>query len=70
MTEKRFKADNYSFEIWDNDEFLLSFDKTVDLLNQLNDENEQLKVEINQLKHDLALYEEETAKELGIDWNE
>lgn len=43
MIEKRFKADNYYFEIWDNDEFLLSFDKTVDLLNQLNDENEQLK---------------------------
>ena len=43
MTEKRFKADNYNYEIWDNDEFLLSFDQTVDLLNQLNDENEQLK---------------------------
>lgn len=43
MTGKRFKADKYYFEIWDNDEFLLSFDQTVDLLNQLNDENEQLK---------------------------
>ena len=48
MTEKRFKADKYYFEIWDNDEFLLSFDQTVDLLNQLNDENEQLQSELNE----------------------
>lgn len=42
MTEKRFEADKYN-EIWDNGDFLLSFDQTVDLLNQLNDENEELK---------------------------
>lgn len=46
MTEKRFKADNYYFEIWDNDGILLSFDQTVNLLNQLNDENEQLKQQL------------------------
>ena len=51
MTEKRFKADKY-FEIWDNDDFLLSFDQTVDLLNQLNDENEQLKKENKELRQD------------------
>ena len=48
MTEKRFKADNY-FEIWDNDGCLLSFDQTVDLLNQLNEENQQLKSENKRL---------------------
>ena len=42
MAEKRFKADKYYFEIWDNDEFLLSFDQTVNLLNQLNDENNKI----------------------------
>lgn len=46
MTEKRFKTEDY-FEVWDNDEFLLSFDEAVDLLNQLNDENKKLK---NKLK--------------------
>lgn len=50
MTEnKRFKADIYNFEIWDDDVFLLSFDQTVDLLNQLNEENEQLKKENKKL---------------------
>ena len=49
MTEKRFKADKYNFEIWDNDDFLLSFDQTVDLLNQLNEENEQLKSELEEV---------------------
>lgn len=39
---KRFKADEY-YEVFDNDEFLLSFDQVVDLLNELNDENEELK---------------------------
>lgn len=49
MTEKRFKADKYNFEIWDDDAFLLSFDQTVDLLNQLNEENEQLKSELEEV---------------------
>ena len=49
MTEKRFKADKYDFEIWDNDGCLLSFDQTVDLLNQLNEENQQLKSENKRL---------------------
>ncbi len=53
MTEKRFKADKYYFEIWDNDEFLLSFDQVVDLLNQLNNENEQLKAKNDGLEKDL-----------------
>lgn len=52
MTEKRFKADKY-FEIWDNDGCLLSFDQTVDLLNQLNEENQQLKSENELLKQNL-----------------
>lgn len=49
MTKKRFKADKYYFEIWDNGDFLLSFDQTVDLLNQLNDENKQLKQKIKSI---------------------
>lgn len=49
---------------------LLTHKECCEELNALYEENEQLKAEINQLKHDLALYEEETAKELGIDWNE
>lgn len=58
MTEKRFKADNSAYEIWDNDGFLLSFDQSVDLLNelstkcsQLEKENEELKQAYTQLKH-------------------
>ena len=47
-----------------------SNDECAKLIKEQQKENEQLKAEINQLKHDLALYEEETAKELGIDWNE
>lgn len=57
MTGKRFKADEY-YEVWDNDKFLLSFDQIVDLLNELNDENEQLKKDIEYYKTErLALFE-------------
>ena len=68
MTENRFKADKYNFEIWDNGDFLLSFDQTIDLLNSLNDENEQLK----QFKKKVfALIDKEiTQNEEAIEWGE
>lgn len=41
---------------WQNNQ-LLNFKETVELLNELNDENEQLKIENNELKCALALNE-------------
>ena len=41
---------------WQNTQ-LLNFRETVELLNELNDENEQLKIENNELKCALALNE-------------
>ena len=56
MTEKRFKADKY-FEVWDNGDFLLSFDQTVDKLNQLYEENEQLKKDIQEKEEVIEFYQ-------------
>lgn len=63
MTEKRFKAGKY-FEVWDNDDFLLSFDQAVDLLNQLNDENEQLRKENKELH--FIIQQDNFAKQEGF----
>ena len=58
MTEKRFEADKYNFEIWENGDVLLSFDQTVDLLNQLNDENEHLQKEVKSKQRVINAYEQ------------
>ena len=61
MTEKRFVK--YVHEEWsvifDNEEITsLNLDETIDTLNELNDENEQLKSENRLLKGRIQEYEE------------
>ena len=75
MTEKRFElqlCNNGTYYLWNNKELTdIDFDKfnnesankLVDLLNNLNDENEQLKEEIKDLNDVLARYEEKELSE-------
>ena len=60
MTEKRFRiSQGYSDKFchdWVKNK-LLNFRQTVDLLNNLNDENEQLKSELKVLKKRLMIFQ-------------
>ena len=66
MTEKRFTFTQDTLakaDVFDDDKFVCCtlsvwVEQLVDLLNQLNDENEQLKEEIKDLNDVLARYEE------------
>ena len=50
MTAKRFKKDRGTF--WDNDK-RLNMEETVEILNALHEENEQLQKEVENLKQAL-----------------
>ena len=60
MTEKRFTLEEFGLNFIVNDNGRnLTAKQTVDRLNELNDENEQLKKDLNSLSHNWALMYEE-----------
>ena len=62
MTEKQYRLNKWGTRLLKNNRPLFDWmndsDEVVDLLNQLNDENEQLKKEVEMLRNGLKAYNE------------